>query len=112
MATSLISSQESHIHQSPNLQQEGEGGKYIQFPEYLKKLQQERDKSSRDKSFNQLRVVENHGYILTSNFLRSNSTWAIDSLYDYCMKYYGPFGLTQSLFSECVREYIMSKPNN
>lgn len=52
-----------------------------------------------------------NAYLLTRNFLAANSNWSIDSLYDYCHKYYGPFGLTKIMFAECVREYILAKTN-
>ena len=53
--------------------------------------------------------VNSHAYILISNFIRENTTWAISSAYDYCLKYYREFGATKEIFASALHAYIMSK---
>jgi len=63
-----------------------------------------------DKAFPPPQNIKNsHAYILASNFIRENETWAIKSAYDYCLKYYSEFGLTKEIFALAVSDYIMSK---
>lgn len=50
-----------------------------------------------------------HAYILISNFIRENPTWAISSAYDYCLKYYREFGASKEIFAAALHAYIMSK---
>ena len=52
---------------------------------------------------------DSHAYILASNFIRENETWAISSAYDYCLKYYGEFGLTKQIFALAMHDYILLK---
>ena len=40
------------------------------------------------------------------NFIHSNPTWSLQSLYDYCMTYIP--GCTRTIFSSCCKEYIDS----
>ena len=47
--------------------------------------------------------------ILILNFIKQNSTWSIDSAYDYCMKYYKDHGATPRIFVECVSKYILGE---
>ena len=54
-------------------------------------------------------VSDSHAYILASNFIRENETWAISSAYDYCLKYYAEFGLTKEIFALAMHDYILSK---
>ena len=53
--------------------------------------------------------ANSHAYILISNFIRENPTWAISSAYDYCLKYYKEFGATKEIFAAALHAYIMSK---
>ena len=53
--------------------------------------------------------VEDRAFILISNFIRENPTWAIQSAYDYCLKYYREFGATKEIFAAALHAYIMSK---
>lgn len=46
---------------------------------------------------------------LISNFLSSNPNWSLDSLYDYCMRQYADYGVSNSIIAECVKEYIEAK---
>lgn len=50
-----------------------------------------------------------NAYILISNFIRENPTWAISSAYDYCLKYYSDFGATKEIFGAALHSYILSK---
>ena len=52
---------------------------------------------------------DSHAYILASNFIRENDTWAIKSAMDYCLKYYSEFGLTKEIFALAMHDYILSK---
>ena len=54
-------------------------------------------------------MKDSHAYILASNFIRQNDTWAIRSAYDYCLKYYAEFGLTKEIFALAVSDYVLSK---
>lgn len=54
-------------------------------------------------------IKDSHAYILISNFIRENPTWAIQSAYDYCLKYYREFGATKAIFAAALHAYIMSK---
>ena len=54
-------------------------------------------------------MKDSHAYILASNFIRQNDTWAIRSAYDYCLKYYAEFGLTKEIFARAVSDYVLSK---
>ena len=54
-------------------------------------------------------VCDSHAYILASNFIRQNDTWAIRRAYDYCLKYYAEFGLTKEIFALAVSDYVLSK---
>lgn len=54
-------------------------------------------------------MKDSHAYILASNFIRENETWAISSAYDYCLKYYGEFGLTKEIFALAMHDYILLK---
>ena len=53
--------------------------------------------------------ANSHAYILISNFIRENPTWAIQAAYDYCLKYYREFGATKEIFAAALHAYIMSK---
>jgi hypothetical protein len=48
-------------------------------------------------------------YILISNFIRENPTWALSSAYAYCLKYYAEFGATKEIFGAALHSYILSK---
>jgi hypothetical protein len=52
---------------------------------------------------------DSHAHILTSNFLRENSSWSIDSAYNYCMQYYAEFGITKEIFASALNAYILEK---
>ena len=54
-------------------------------------------------------IKDSHAYILASNFIRENETWAIKSATEYCLKYYSEFGLTKEIFALAVSDYVLSK---
>jgi hypothetical protein len=54
-------------------------------------------------------TYEPHAKTLVSNFLSSNPNWSLDSLYDYCMRQYADYGVSNSIISQCVKEYIEAK---
>lgn len=54
-------------------------------------------------------ISDSHAYILASNFIRENETWAIKSAMDYCLKYYAEFGLTKEILALAISDYILSK---
>lgn len=53
--------------------------------------------------------TKDHARILVNNFLQDNSTWALDSIYSYCLKYYADYGVTKQLLASCIHSYIMGK---
>ena len=53
-----------------------------------------------------------HGRTLVTNFVSSNPTWALSSLYHYCLTNYGMYLETgedmKEVFSDACRHYINS----
>ena len=53
--------------------------------------------------------MEDVCYTLVANLIRSNPTWAIDSLIKYAMAQYKDQGVTYKIISECIYDYVMDK---
>jgi hypothetical protein len=46
---------------------------------------------------------------LIKNFLLQNSTWAVDSIIDYCLRTYRDYGVTRKIIADEIRAYVMNR---
>jgi hypothetical protein len=61
-------------------------------------------------------TLPSHGATLVTNFIYSNPTWALTSLYTYCVNNYtmflAPSESMKDVFSDACRKYINSLPSH